>query len=462
MVTKSLIQRVAEKFATRVKHPEVVKGLVDYLKGGPFKSYLRIKSTSGNKVTLIPQGLNDQVERVEISSLQGDKAEFVIFLTNGDSGWAWDERRQPPKFHNDAGYNIIHLDKLDRIANPKTDPEKFEQHMMSLCKGTLVPAIQRAGWVIDPATKRPIQLDQWQAKQETPKPEPVKPEAEEPTADLFRSLIIKAIKRVGDGVRTMGLGSIITYNPQEPINTDRYDGIHATFFLRFDHPQVNAAYRPGISFYWDPDKKSGTVSTSNLVWKGKRHEQVPLGKMGDAMLDAADDIVNDLKRQLKREHGSEEAWSVVTLGRDHGYATEVQVFDSKSKAEAKARDLGNCYVVKGTQMWNEPLGQVEEHNREAPYKFFREAGTTRLPKSLGVRSGWELRIIGYLSDHWPFHYYGMKEEDLDLLELAAAAVDKMKKKHKDMWEGMQEANLHPKEVAEIMVDVMIKESQTFK
>jgi hypothetical protein len=67
---------------------------------------------------------------------------------------------------------------------------------------------------------------------------------------------------------------------------------------------------------------------------------------------------------------SDGAWSVVSLGKSHGYATEVQVFSSKEKAEQEAMDQGNCYVVKGTQMWNEPLGQVEEHDRPAPSKFF--------------------------------------------------------------------------------------------
>jgi hypothetical protein len=116
-------------------------------------------------------------------------------------------------------------------------------------------------------------------------------------------------------------------------------------------------------------KELGTVSTSNLVWPSKRYEHLPLAKMADAMLDAADDIVKDLKRQLNKSE-SEEAWSVVTLGNSHGYATEVQTFASKAKAELEAQNLGNCYLVKGTQMWNEPLGQVEEHDRPAPSKFF--------------------------------------------------------------------------------------------
>jgi hypothetical protein len=80
-------------------------------------------------------------------------------------------------------------------------------------------------------------------------------------------------------------------------------------------------------------------------------------------------IQQQTKVQTK-EPESEEAWSVVTLGKGHSYATEVDVFTSKSKAEQEAKDRGDCYVVKGTQMWNEPLGQVEEHDRNVPSKFF--------------------------------------------------------------------------------------------
>lgn len=64
-----------------------------------------------------------------------------------------------------------------------------------------------------------------------------------------------------------------------------------------------------------------------------------------------------------------DAWSVVTLGQE-GYATEIEYFTSKKRAEERAKDIGNCYVVKGTQMWNEPLGQVEEHDKDAPSKYF--------------------------------------------------------------------------------------------
>lgn len=186
-------------------------------------------------------------------------------------------------------------------------------------------------------------------------------------AEAFRASVIKAIKRVGDGVRAMGLGSVVKYNSQERIDEDSR-GIHSTFFLRIEHAQVNPAYRPGINFYWSKSKESGSVGSSNLVWPAKDFSGLPLEKMADAMLKVADEIVKDLKRQLG-EQESGEAWSVVTV--EDGYAAEVDVFKSKADAERAARDRGDCYVVKGTQMWNEPLGQVEENDRTAPSKYFR-------------------------------------------------------------------------------------------
>ena len=52
---------------------------------------------------------------------------------------------------------------------------------------------------------------------------------------------------------------------------------------------------------------------------------------------------------------------------EDGYADEV--IDGLSKAEAveMAQDMGWEYIVKGTQMWNEPLGQIEESSRIADY-----------------------------------------------------------------------------------------------
>jgi len=61
----------------------------------------------------------------------------------------------------------------------------------------------------------------------------------------------------------------------------------------------------------------------------------------------------------------EETWSVVQLGMDHGYATDVNTYSTKSKAIDAAKDAGGAYVLRGTQMWNEPLGQIEESDRPA-------------------------------------------------------------------------------------------------
>ncbi len=123
-------------------------------------------------------------------------------------------------------------------------------------------------------------------------------------AEQFRASIIQAVKRVGDGVRRMGLGAGVKYNPQERIDQDSH-GVHGTFFLRFEHPKVNPLHRPGINFYWNLSKGTGTVGTSQLVWRAKVRENLPLAKMAPAMLEAADDILLDLKRQMDASPSTE-------------------------------------------------------------------------------------------------------------------------------------------------------------
>jgi len=78
---------------------------------------------------------------------------------------------------------------------------------------------------------------------------------------------------------------------------------------------------------------------------------------------------------------AEEVWSVARDGymledageaeADHsqGYIAEVETFTSKAKALAYAKDIAPAYLVRGTQMWNEPVGQVEEHDRRAWYQL---------------------------------------------------------------------------------------------
>jgi hypothetical protein len=184
-------------------------------------------------------------------------------------------------------------------------------------------------------------------------------------ADDLRDWAIRAIKKVGAGMRELGYPSVTKYNPQERI-TEKDGYLHSTFFLRFEHPDINGALRPGIKFFWNEDRGEGSVGCSNLVWPRKDYERLSWDKMEGALLRAAGDVVTDMKRVLERDKTPEEAWSVVQLDA-HGYALEVEVFPSKSKAEQEARGLEDCYVVKGTQMWNKSLGRVEEHDKTAPY-----------------------------------------------------------------------------------------------
>ena len=88
----------------------------------------------------------------------------------------------------------------------------------------------------------------------------------------------------------------------------------------------------------------------------------------------------EARREEERllEQGS--VWSVAQTGYDlggddeddyQGYVGSVEIFDSKADAIAYAKDIGGATVVKGTQMWNEPMGQVEEHDRPAWTRYYR-------------------------------------------------------------------------------------------
>lgn len=102
----------------------------------------------------------------------------------------------------------------------------------------------------------------------------------------------------------------------------------------------------------------------------------PLGKaegtlatIKDTVPSLVDRAFETVRQQIFEGAGNEPVWSVAWLGRNHGYVTEVEFYGSKEKAMEAAKLHGDCYVVKGTQMWNEPLGQVEEHDREAWYRY---------------------------------------------------------------------------------------------
>lgn len=49
-------------------------------------------------------------------------------------------------------------------------------------------------------------------------------------------------------------------------------------------------------------------------------------------------------------------------------------------------------------------------------------------------------------------------DEMDMFDVAARGVETMKRKHPDLWKGMVEVNLAPKDVADIIVSVALKES----
>jgi hypothetical protein len=162
----TISERVAARFAAiprvaKAKHPEVVKAVIDYFKTGPFKPYLKLKSARGGNIVLTVNSKaigNSHVDRIDISNLNGDKAEYSIHNTDGTVGWGWDEYRKPPKFQNDPGYNILYLDRLEKyVGTPQ-----FADHMTSFCK-TLVASAQKVGFVFDPGTKRVVPIEAWEA-----------------------------------------------------------------------------------------------------------------------------------------------------------------------------------------------------------------------------------------------------------------------------------------------------------
>lgn len=77
--------------------------------------------------------------------------------------------------------------------------------------------------------------------------------------------------------------------------------------------------------------------------------------------------------------------------------------------------------------------------------------TARIPQSLGRRSGYELRVIGYLDEKWPFPAE-------DRLAAAAHGLDVFKKKHSEDWQWLLEANAHPDAASETIVRTILKEN----
>ena len=107
-------------------------------------------------------------------------------------------------------------------------------------------------------------------------------------------------------------------------------------------------------------------------------------------------------------------WSIATF--PDGYAAEVRAGLTRDEAYAMVLERGSgWYAVEGTQMWNEPQGQVEEHNRDAKvvgYDFIRRSWKPEEPTPAG--SAWARR-----------HLAGILTE---ICSIASAWVDDLKAK----------------------------------
>ena len=159
------------------------------------------------------------------------------------------------------------------------------------------------------------------------------------------------------------------------------------FHVTFDEGRsveisLNLVYRHGRYDYtwWVTPFNTGYLSESGEFNVGQ-----PLQKQVQTFAQALLKVLDKYRTQFA-EHDAEAdkgTWSVARdgymleetgdAGEDHsqGYIAEVRVFDSKSKALAYAKDIAPAYLVPGTQMWNEPVGQIEEEDRPVRYKLIQ-------------------------------------------------------------------------------------------
>lgn len=315
--------------------------LVDELRKTPG---FKVKTSPGGKLTLTVGSLNPGVKSIEFTGLDKDRAPFKMYLKNGLSGWGWDTARHV--FYDDK--NEL---RLNIVFDGKRDPE---QELRAFVKNIILIGVKRALTTLNgqvPASTNPAKTQD---------------------KDIIQAKLLQIVKSVAKDALAFK-ASVGDSGPAISIQT--YP----------DRPRLefNFGYQGGVggwgwSLAWNAEKQQVYLSSSNP----QHHVDggtYPIGKVKAELQRRLDmdkqNYLRVVEEQRKKsqvpEELSDQVWSVVTLGRDHGYATEVDTFDSKSAAEKAARDLGNVYVVKGTQMWNEPLGQVEEHDRVAPSSFFR-------------------------------------------------------------------------------------------
>lgn len=126
--------------------------------------------------------------------------------------------------------------------------------------------------------------------------------------------------------------------------------------------------------YWTPEvglfSNAGSRVRGMIPWMGRlTPAQAAEQLVNFALYAHPQELLRKTAPPTQSTPGSGQTWSVVTTGSNHGYAVEVEIRESKTDAEAYAREIGGAYVLKGTQMWNEPVGQVEESDRPATYRW---------------------------------------------------------------------------------------------
>lgn len=181
-------------------------------------------------------------------------------------------------------------------------------------------------------------------------------------------------RRYVDGAIELNLDAI-TVEPEG----ERFKVVVTPSVIRHGRPEV-------LTRGTDPRKLAVTAAKTYIKkYLAPDIEKVIERKEQKAREEAArreEERAREEARRLKEQQEAQETgtWSVARTGYDvggdeeeefQGYVAEVETFTSKEKAIAYAKSVGGGAVLKGTQMWNEPLGQIEESSRDVPYRYYR-------------------------------------------------------------------------------------------
>lgn len=219
-----------------------------------------------------------------------------------------------------------------------------------------------------------------------------------------RGTPIIRVRVYGEPIGGGRLETLIDWSPQEGFVSKREsDKIQKKILLQQKEEATEIAGRENYSALFRqalrdakiPVGSTGQIEVSGDIWrtpivtspKPPKGAQIILGPSvyntkSTSVQGSLAEIIAFIQTEMKNlsEIEQDQTWSVARTGYEvggdeeeefQGYVAEVEIFKSKEKAIAHARDIGGAHVVKGTQMWNEPLGQVEEHDKTAWTRFYR-------------------------------------------------------------------------------------------